>query len=87
MILFRINQPRFEDSAEGEDMTEWFPSLATASRRFNEIKKERSGDAGTVTLEKVELTKLPPKQFALAILNRRGFVVKTGTIREADLAK
>jgi hypothetical protein len=77
MILYRLRVQPSEFQGEGEDCDEWFTSLRAARRRRRELIRDNPDltdcrIASDYEVERVELADLPPRELALAILNRRG---------------
>lgn len=88
MVIYRLNVAPGKDQDEGENCDEWFGSLEAAKRRRTlliqgnrDLEGHRYGS--DYQIDRVVLVDLPPKQMALALLNRmRCFVEQTMVMKE-----
>jgi len=80
MIVYRLHIAPNEGQGEGEDCDEWFSSLSVAIKRRSDLVRDNPNMEGHLygadyQIDKVVLAKLPLKQLALAILNRKEYFI------------
>lgn len=85
MKLYRLRIAPDGTDGEGEDHDEWFSSLEAAKSRRRNLIRDNPGlldhrYGRDFMIEEIVLLKLPPRQLALAILNRRNYVARRNTV-------